>query len=87
MAVQLLEKMEERGCNPDKVVYNTIIDGLCKDRLVNEAMELFSETEERGIPPSVVTYNSLLYGFCNLGRLNEATRLFKEMLGQKSCQI
>uniref|UniRef100_A0A6N2MS04 Uncharacterized protein n=1 Tax=Salix viminalis TaxID=40686 RepID=A0A6N2MS04_SALVM len=55
---------------------------LCKDRLVNDAMEFLSEMLDRGIQPDVVTYNSIVHGFCNLGQLNEATRLFKEMVGK-----
>uniref|UniRef100_A0A6N2L8Q5 Pentatricopeptide repeat-containing protein n=1 Tax=Salix viminalis TaxID=40686 RepID=A0A6N2L8Q5_SALVM len=44
------------GCKPDVVTYNTIIDSLCKDRLVNDAMEFLSEMLDRGIQPDVVTY-------------------------------
>uniref|UniRef100_A0A6N2MAQ8 Amine oxidase domain-containing protein n=1 Tax=Salix viminalis TaxID=40686 RepID=A0A6N2MAQ8_SALVM len=82
MAVQVFKKMEQNGGKPNVVTYNTIIDNLCKDRLVNEAMEFLSEMLDRGIQPNVVTYNSIVHGFCNLGQLNEATRLFKEMVGK-----
>jgi pentatricopeptide repeat protein len=63
------------------MAYTTNLDGLCKDRLVNEAMEFLSEMVDQGIPPDDVTYSTTLHGFCSLGQLNEATKLFKEMVG------
>jgi pentatricopeptide repeat protein len=41
-AAGLLKKMEEAGCQPDAVTYNTIIDSLGKDRRMNEASDIFS---------------------------------------------
>ncbi|KAJ6928835.1 hypothetical protein NC652_012857 [Populus alba x Populus x berolinensis] len=72
--------MVRGGHEPDVISYSTITGSLCKDRLVNDAMEFLSEMVDRGIPPDVVTYSSILHDFCNLGHLNEAPRLFKEMV-------
>jgi pentatricopeptide repeat protein len=49
MAVHVY-KMEQNGCKPDVVIYNTIIVSPCKDRLVNNAMEFLSEMVDRSIP-------------------------------------
>ncbi|KAL6203490.1 hypothetical protein ACLB2K_027190 [Fragaria x ananassa] len=78
-AIQLLRKMDERGCEANLVIYSTIIDGLCKDTLVVDAMNLFSEMISRGIAPNVVTYTSLIQGVCDIGQWQEATRLLNEM--------
>jgi pentatricopeptide repeat protein len=65
------------------VLYSTIIDSLCKDRLVTEALNMLSEMMSKGIQPDLVTYNSLIQGLCNFGRWKEATTLFKEMEQRK----
>ncbi|BBH06988.1 ATP-binding protein, partial [Prunus dulcis] len=54
---------EEGACKPDLVVYNTIIDSLCKDTLVDDAFNLFSEMMSKGIAPNVITYTSLIHGY------------------------
>jgi pentatricopeptide repeat protein len=41
-AIKLLWKMEERNLELDVVKYNTIIDSLCKGKLVTEALTFFS---------------------------------------------
>ena len=53
-------------------MYNIIIDGLGKDRLVIEASNLFSKMIARGISRNVVTYNSLILGLCYVSQLEEA---------------
>ncbi|KAL6204324.1 hypothetical protein ACLB2K_021592 [Fragaria x ananassa] len=78
-AIQLLRKMDERGCKANIVIYSTIIDSLCKDTLVVDAMSLFSEMISRVIAPNVVTYTSLIQGVCNTGQFEEATKLLYEM--------
>ncbi|GMP52092.1 hypothetical protein CsSME_00018046 [Camellia sinensis var. sinensis] len=72
--------MEEGSCKPNTVVYNTVIDSLCKDKMVDDAMKLFSKINEQGICQDVATYTSLIHGLCNFGRWKEATRMFIEML-------
>ncbi|CAL8999376.1 unnamed protein product [Prunus brigantina] len=80
-AIQLLRKMEEVTCKHGQVVYNTIIDSLCKDRLVVDALHLFSEMMSKGISPDV-TYNSLMNGVCKLGEWKEAKRLLNDMVSK-----
>uniref|UniRef100_A0A803KMQ3 Pentatricopeptide repeat-containing protein n=1 Tax=Chenopodium quinoa TaxID=63459 RepID=A0A803KMQ3_CHEQI len=65
--------MQSRGnCKPGIVIYNTIIDSLCKDRLLQQAINLFSAMKIEGIQPDVVTYTSLVRGFYNSGFREEA---------------
>ena len=49
MAIGLLRKIEKRYFEPNVVFYNTIIDRLCKDRFVTEALNLLSEMQGKGI--------------------------------------
>ncbi|XP_031257988.1 putative pentatricopeptide repeat-containing protein At3g16710, mitochondrial [Pistacia vera] len=69
-------------CKPDIVSYGSIIDGLCKDGLVDKAKELFLEMKGKTIKPDVVVFNSLIYGCCFVGNLEEAKGLFVEMADQ-----
>ncbi|KAL7252603.1 hypothetical protein ACSBR1_007216 [Camellia fascicularis] len=71
-------------CNLNRVDldYSTVIDRLCKDRLVTEALKLFSDMIDNGISPNVITYTSLIQGVCCLGEWKEAIRLLNEMLGK-----
>ena len=71
--------MEEENFELDLTAYSTIIDSLCKDRLVTEALNLLYEMMSKGIQPNVVTYNSLIQGLCNFGRWREADTLLNEM--------
>ncbi|WOG95564.1 hypothetical protein DCAR_0414889 [Daucus carota subsp. sativus] len=40
VALKLLRKMEEIGCKPDAITYNSIIDSLYKERRVDHALDL-----------------------------------------------
>ncbi|PWA58977.1 tetratricopeptide-like helical domain-containing protein [Artemisia annua] len=82
-AVGLIRLMDERGCKPNHVGYSTIVDGLCKEELIDEALEIFMEmVNKQGISPNVVTYNSLIDGFCKSGRWDEASKMLKEMMNE-----
>ncbi|KAL2941225.1 hypothetical protein RDABS01_029575 [Bienertia sinuspersici] len=80
-ALKLLRKMESYGhCMPNVVIYNTIIDCLCKDNLLAKALNLFSEMKTKGIPPDVVTYTTLIRGMYILGQQRDAHQMLTEML-------
>ncbi|KAL3507694.1 hypothetical protein ACH5RR_033076, partial [Cinchona calisaya] len=58
-AIGVLRTMEEEGtCMPNLVVYGTVINGLCKDKMVDEALQLLSEMIEKGIGPDVITWEA-----------------------------
>ena len=72
------------SCKPALIIYNTIIDSLCKDRLLNDARDLFLAMKQRGIKPNVVTYTSLIRGLYNSGFQDEAEGMLTEMLESKN---
>ncbi|KAL7161208.1 hypothetical protein ACSBR2_041792 [Camellia fascicularis] len=81
VAILLLRKMEEiGGCEPGLVEYSTVIDSLCKDRLVTKSFKLFSEMIGKAISPNAVTYTSLIQGVSSLGEWEETTTLLNEMV-------
>ena len=49
MAIRLLRKMKEGKFKANVVHYSAIIDSLCKDRLVTEALNLLTEMMSKGI--------------------------------------
>ncbi|KDP21351.1 hypothetical protein JCGZ_21822 [Jatropha curcas] len=59
-------------CKPDRISYAGIIDGLCKDGLIEKAKELFKQMKDMGIFPDVVVYTSLLQGVCSHGEWEDA---------------
>ncbi|KAG6775127.1 hypothetical protein POTOM_018555 [Populus tomentosa] len=81
--------MVRGGREPDVITYSTITGSLCKDRLVNDAMEFLSEMVDRDIPPDVkwflrdvmpntVTFTVLVDGLCKEGTVSEArTKLMR----------
>ncbi|XP_057857602.2 pentatricopeptide repeat-containing protein At4g38150 [Cryptomeria japonica] len=69
-------KMKETGLIPNAVA---MLDGLCKDGLVQEAMKLFGEMRQKGSIPEVVVYTAVVEGFCKALKLDDAKRIFKKM--------
>jgi len=42
-ALELLRLVDGKLVQPDVVMYTMIIDGMCKDKLVNDAFDLYSD--------------------------------------------
>ncbi|KAH7574754.1 hypothetical protein JRO89_XS02G0000500 [Xanthoceras sorbifolium] len=75
-ADEIFKKMKETGLIPNAVA---MLDGLCKDGLVHEAMKLFGQMRERGTIPEVVIYTAVVDGFCKAHKLDDAVRIFRKM--------
>ncbi|XP_070012902.1 putative pentatricopeptide repeat-containing protein At1g12700, mitochondrial [Nicotiana sylvestris] len=54
--LDLLRVMEQGSTKHNAYIYNIVIDALCKDRMIDDAISLFEEMKQKGIPPDVVTY-------------------------------
>ncbi|XP_059069319.1 pentatricopeptide repeat-containing protein At5g64320, mitochondrial-like [Cryptomeria japonica] len=78
-AQKLFKNMLSKGCSPDVVTYNTLIDGLCHSDREIEAFTLISEMENRGHLPDVITYNTLISAFCRTGEMNMVGKILEEM--------
>ncbi|PON48344.1 Pentatricopeptide repeat [Trema orientale] len=75
-ADEIFKKMKETGLIPNAVA---MLDGLCKDGLVQEAMKLFGLMREKGTIPEVVIYTAVVDGFCKAQKLDDAIRIFRKM--------
>ncbi|MBA0680839.1 hypothetical protein Goari_012516, partial [Gossypium aridum] len=60
--VKLKEYSVEKGCALDIRSHNIIINGYCKAKRLDKAMELFDEITQNGPIPDTVTYNTLMQG-------------------------
>lgn len=72
----IFKKMKEHGLIPNAVA---MLDGLCKDGLVQEAMKLFGSMREKGTFPEVVIYTAVMEGFCKAQKLDDTVRIFRKM--------
>ncbi|PNX90164.1 pentatricopeptide (PPR) repeat protein, partial [Trifolium pratense] len=68
------------GVAPNVRSYTIVINGFCKIKMVDEAINLFNEMHSRKIIPNVVSYTTLIDGSCNVGRLEDALEIFKDLL-------
>lgn len=75
-ADEIFKRMKETGLIPNAVA---MLDGLCKDGLVQEAMKLFGLMREKGSIPEVVVYTAVVDGFCKAHKFDDAVRIFKKM--------
>ncbi|CAN4105186.1 unnamed protein product [Withania somnifera] len=75
---EIFRKMKETGLIPNAVA---MLDGLCKDGLVQEAMKLFGLMREKGTIPEVVIYTAVVEGFCKAKKFDDAVRIFRKMQG------
>ncbi|KAG8486345.1 hypothetical protein CXB51_019826 [Gossypium anomalum] len=64
----------------DGIIYNTVIDGLCKVGRQEEGLRLMYRMRSmKGLAPNVFTYNCLIDGFCNCGDIEKGKELFDQM--------
>ncbi|XP_019053651.1 PREDICTED: pentatricopeptide repeat-containing protein At4g38150-like [Nelumbo nucifera] len=75
-ADEIFRKMKETGLIPNAVA---MLDDLCKDGLVQEAMKLFGLMHEKGTFLEVVIYTAVVEGFYKAQKLDDAKKIFRKM--------
>ncbi|KAK4480470.1 hypothetical protein RD792_013543 [Penstemon davidsonii] len=82
---ELLDLMRGRGCEPDLVSFNTLINARLKSGPMspNLGIELLSEVRRSGIRPDIITYNTLISGCSRQSNLEEAVKVFDDMEAHK----
>ncbi|XP_024927280.1 pentatricopeptide repeat-containing protein At3g18110, chloroplastic [Ziziphus jujuba] len=77
----LLDLMRERGCEPDLVSFNTLINARLKSSAMvsNLAVELLNEVRRSGLRPDIITYNTLISGCSRESNLDEAVKVYSDM--------
>ncbi|XP_031482628.1 pentatricopeptide repeat-containing protein At3g18110, chloroplastic [Nymphaea colorata] len=84
---ELFDLMRSRGCEPDLVSFNTLINARAKSGMMpsGSALELLSDVRRSGLQPDTITYNTLISA-CSLGsNLEDAIKVYREMEA-KGCQ-
>ncbi|KAF7824820.1 pentatricopeptide repeat-containing protein [Senna tora] len=66
----------------DEVVYNVVLDALCKLGKVDNARELLEGMKGKHMVLDIKHYTTLIGGYCQQGKLTVAFDLFKEMKKQ-----
>ena len=75
-ADEIFKKMKETGLIPNAVA---MLDGLCKDGNVQEALKLFGLMREKGTIPETVIYTAVVEGYTKAHRADDAIRIFRKM--------
>ncbi|KAG6398538.1 hypothetical protein SASPL_140003 [Salvia splendens] len=84
-AFLLRDEMIKKGISPNVVIYNALIDGLCKSGNLDRALRLFHKLYikgrmiKEGVAPSVQTYCAFLSSFLRRGNEKEYVKLLDEM--------
>ncbi|KAK9050159.1 hypothetical protein SSX86_030871 [Deinandra increscens subsp. villosa] len=84
---EILDLMQERGCEPDLVSFNTLINARFRSTKMepNVALDLLNEVKRSGLQPDIITYNTLLSACSRDSNLQEAVKVYKDMEENK-CQ-
>ncbi|GMH28176.1 hypothetical protein Nepgr_030019 [Nepenthes gracilis] len=84
---ELLNLMRQRGCEPDLVSFNTLINARLKSSPMepNLAIDLLNEVRRSGIRPDIITYNTLISACSRESNLQEAINVYCDMEVHK-CQ-
>ncbi|XP_051137994.1 pentatricopeptide repeat-containing protein At3g18110, chloroplastic [Andrographis paniculata] len=82
---ELLDLMRRRGCEPDLVSFNTLINARVKSGSMTPDLgsELLNEVRRSGIRPDIITYNTLISGYSRQSNLEEAVKVFRDMEAHK----
>ncbi|CAN1239850.1 Pentatricopeptide repeat-containing protein At1g62930, chloroplastic [Linum grandiflorum] len=81
----VLGKVFRLGFEPNVVMFTTLIDGLCKDGNVVQAVKLLDKIaaqgmKAKGVSPDAVTYNCLIRCLCDLKQWERSVMLLNEMV-------
>ncbi|KAL8210790.1 hypothetical protein R6Q57_005227 [Mikania cordata] len=79
-AIELFKKLlSDRFCEPDQIMFGTIINGLCKVGHTSKALELLSFMESGSCKPCVQQYNAVIDSLCKDKMVDDALHLFAKM--------
>ncbi|KAM0029468.1 putative tetratricopeptide-like helical domain superfamily [Helianthus debilis subsp. tardiflorus] len=78
-ARKLFDEMRAAGQIPNEYTYGVILDGLCNNHQVEEALSLFHLVGESKLNYNIVVYNILIEGASKCGKLDTAKTLFHDL--------
>lgn len=53
MALGLFEELKDKGCEPNVHTYTVLIDGACKDGMLDEARKILGTMRDNRLVPNV----------------------------------
>ncbi|CAE6254776.1 unnamed protein product [Arabidopsis arenosa] len=74
-----IDLFEETNCEPDQVMYSTLLKGLCESERPLDALALMLEMQKKGIYPNKDSYEKLLQCLCYSRLTMEAVKVVKVM--------
>ncbi|KMZ64722.1 hypothetical protein ZOSMA_350G00140 [Zostera marina] len=78
-ARKLFDKLSIKE-QPSAIMCSTIINGLCMEGRLEDAVKLHSEMMHKyGHPPDTITYTCIINGYCKLGDIDTAIKLLARM--------
>jgi pentatricopeptide repeat protein len=80
-AMQIFDRMKEKGHSPDILVYNTLITGFGKEH-VETTTKFLKEIKNSNLVPTQATYHGAIRVYLSAGDLVTAFKLKKEMEGR-----
>ena len=80
---RLLERMLQKGVEPDEQVYGVLVKAYSRARNPSRAEEVLVRMTEKGINAGVVVYSTVISGFCALGDMGSARRVLETMESSK----
>ncbi|VVA98006.1 unnamed protein product [Arabis nemorensis] len=86
-AQEMLDAMRQRGCVPDLISFNTLINARLKSGGLtpNLAVELLDMVRNSGLRPDAITFNTLLSACSRDSNLDGAVKVFEDMEAHR-CQ-
>ncbi|XP_019057195.1 PREDICTED: pentatricopeptide repeat-containing protein At1g63330-like [Tarenaya hassleriana] len=72
--------MQMQGVDPDLVTCTLLLDGLCKNGKLDEALGLYCELETSGIDLDIFVHSIMINGLCKADMVDEAFGLFSKLL-------
>ncbi|KAH0451032.1 hypothetical protein IEQ34_021724 [Dendrobium chrysotoxum] len=78
-AIDLLNKIHEKGISTDTMMYNIVFSALGKLKQLSYIQSLYEQMRDTGPSPDIFTYNILLSSFGKVGLVEKALELFEEM--------
>ncbi|XP_058225745.1 pentatricopeptide repeat-containing protein At3g61520, mitochondrial [Rhododendron vialii] len=67
---------------PNTVIFNMLIDSLCKNKKVEVALSLMDDMKDKGVRPNTNTFNAMLKGLQDINWLEKAFELMNQMTEQ-----
>ncbi|KAI5678571.1 hypothetical protein M9H77_09521 [Catharanthus roseus] len=80
-AYETFHEMKATGIQPSFVTHCTLLDGLCKNIHVEEALSIFYELKTKG-DANISMYNVLIGGLLHIRKINEAKELFVDAISR-----